>query len=65
MTSLSSLTSWHLIEALLNDPKTLPHLRHPHEIPIITVAIAAHRNIEVNQIIGVIGSGLPDVVLDP
>lgn len=62
---VSSLTSWHLIEALLYDPQTLSHLRHPHEIPIITVAIAAHRNVKVNQVIGVIGSGLPDIVLDP
>merc|ERR1711976_391161 len=46
------VTSRHLVEALLNDPETLPHLRHPHEVPVITVSIAAHGHVKVNQVIG-------------
>merc|ERR550534_2937446 len=58
------VTGWHLVEALLNDPETLPHLRHPHEVAVITVTIAAHGHVKVDQVIGVIRGGLPDVILD-
>ena len=62
--NLLLLTSRHLVEALFNNPETLPHLRHPHEITVITIAVAAHGNIKVHQVVCVIGGGLPDVVLD-
>ena len=54
----------HLIETLLNDTETLPHLGHPHQISVVAVSVAAHGNIEVNQIVGIVGLGLPQVVLD-
>ena len=62
--TLLYLTGRHLVEALLHDSETLPHLRHPHEVPVVTVAVAAHGHVEVHQVVSVIGGGLPDVVLD-
>ena len=64
MTIISSRTCGHLVEALLDDPETLPHLRNPHEVPVVTIAIAANRHVEVDKVIGVVGGRLPDVVLD-
>ena len=40
------------------------HLSQSHQVPIITISVAAHRNIKVHQIIGIVGGGLPDVILD-
>merc|ERR1719150_3148652 len=54
----------HLVEALLHDPQTLPHLRHALQVSVVAVSVAAHRNVEIHQIIGVIGLGLPQIVLD-
>ena len=54
----------HLIETLLYDTETLPHLGHSHQISVIAVSIAAHRNIKINEVVGVIWLGLPQVVLD-
>ena len=54
----------HLIETLLYDTETLPHLSHPHQISVVAVSVAAHGNIEVNQIVGIVRLGLPQVVLD-
>ena len=62
--SLLSLTSRHLVEALLHDSQTLPHLCHPHEVTVVTITVAAHGNVKVHQVVSVIGSGLSDVVLD-
>ena len=62
--TLLYLTGRHLVEALLDDPETLPHLCHPHEVPVVTVAVAAHGHVEVHQVVCVIGGSLPDVVLD-
>lgn len=56
--------SAHLVETLLYDTETLPHLSHPHQISVVAVSVAADGNIEVNQIVGVIRLGLPQVVLD-
>ena len=54
----------HLIETLLYDTKTLPHLGHPHQISVIAVSVAAHGNIEIHQIVGIVRLGLSQIVLD-
>ena len=54
----------YLVETLLYDTETLSHLGHPHQISVVAVSVAAHGNIEVNQIVGIIGLGLSQVVLD-
>ena len=56
--------SGHLVETLLYDTQTLSHLCHSHQISVIAVSIAAHRNIKINEVVGVIWLGLPQVVLD-
>ena len=61
---VNCLTCRHLVEALLHDPQTLPHLRHALQISVVAVSVAAHRNVEIHQIIRVIGLGLPQIILD-
>ena len=56
--------SSHLVQTLLYDTQALSHLRHPHQISVITVSVAPHGNIEVDKVIGVIRLGLSQVVLD-
>ena len=58
------LTCRHLVEALLHDPEALPHLRHALQVSVVAVSVAAHRNVEIHQIIRVIGLGLPQIILD-
>ena len=53
-----------LVETLLNDAETLSHLRHPHQISVVTVSVAAHGNIEIHQIVGIVRLGLSQIVLD-
>ena len=60
----SDVTSWHLVQTLFNDSQRLSHLSQSHQVPIITISVAAHRNIKVNQIVGVVGLSLPQVPLD-
>ena len=35
-----------------------------NKVPVVAISIAAHRDVEVHQVISVVGCGLPDVVLD-
>ena len=60
----SDVTSWHLVQTLFNDSQRLSHLSQSHQVPVITISVAAHWYIKVHQIIGIVGSGLPDVILD-
>ena len=59
-----SLTCCHLVEALLDDSETLPHLCHPHEIPVVTVTVSAHGHVEVHQVVSVVGGGLSNSYLE-
>ena len=61
---VGGVTCRHLVEALLHDPQALPHLRHALQVSVVAVSVAAHRNVEIHQIIRVIGLGLPQIVLD-
>src|SRR6185437_8280343 len=41
----------HVVDALLNDAKALPHLFNPHHRPVITISMLASRNVEVELLI--------------
>ena len=43
------VTSRHLIETLLDDAETLPHLRHPHEVPGAE-RILSRRNLSLDNL---------------
>ena len=60
----SDLPSRHVVQALLYYPQTLSHLSHPHQVSVVTVTIASHRNIKVYQVICIIGLSFPQVILD-
>merc|ERR1719328_736124 len=64
LASCSYISGWHLIETLLNDSQTLSHFRHPLQISVIAISIGSHRNIKVNQVIGIIGSSFSNVIFD-
>ena len=54
-------TRRHLIQALVNDPQTLPELLHPTQVPVIAISIHANRDVEFDFVVGVVGLGLADV----
>jgi hypothetical protein len=54
-------TRGHLVETLVNDAEGLTELFHTAQVPVITVAVDANRNIELYLVVCVIWLGLADI----
>ena len=49
------------VERLLDDPRRLDHLRHPHPVAVVVVADRADRDLEVDLRVGEVVEGLAQV----
>ena len=49
------------LDALLHDPDRLPHLLHADDLPIVIVAVAADRNVEIHLLVAFIGLRLTQI----
>ena len=49
------------VERLLDDPRRLDHLRHPHPVAVVVVADRADRDLEVHLRVGEVVEGLAQV----
>ncbi len=48
---------WHAIHGLIDNIQTLLHLQHTHQVAVVDIAIAAHRNIKIELLIAAIREG--------
>ena len=51
----------HLVQALMDDAQALAELLHAAQVPIIAVAVDAHRDIELHLAVGVVRRALANV----
>ena len=53
-----------MVERLLKDSEALAHLLHPHQVPIVGVAVLSGGDIEQETVIDRVGMGAAYVVVD-
>jgi hypothetical protein len=56
-----TITRKELLDALLHDPDRLAHLFHANDLPVVIVAMAADRNVELHLLVAFIGLRLAQI----
>ena len=53
-----------LVDALLDDPPRLSHLRHAYQVSIVGIAVLSQRHVEFDFVVSLVRAGLTQIPID-